>query len=179
MAGKPVSSASQPSPLPAAAMVFVGVGTGVVVLLTSTRLTPRPRRQAAILGATSGAMFGLTAGLLKLLGASASSADPAAAGLLVAALAGTGVLGTAMNQRAYQIAPLSASMPLLNVLDVLVAVAFGALVFHETPAHSAVVLLLQCVAMACLGVGLRQIARLGTCSSVPSETVTTPERRIS
>jgi glucose uptake protein GlcU len=41
-----------------------------------------------------------------------------------------------MNQRAYQIAPLSFSMPVVNVVDIVVAILFGVLVFGEAPAHS-------------------------------------------
>ena len=168
----PASSARPPALLPAVLMVSVGGATAVVVLLTSARLAARPHRLAALLGATSGAMFGLTAGLLKLLGATVSWGHPASTAVLVLALAGAGALGTAMNQRAYQIAPLSASMPLLNVLDVLVAVTFGALVFHETPEHGVAVLLLQCVALGGVAIGLRQIARLGTRSGSPERVAT-------
>lgn len=168
----PIPSTTRPSPVPAVLMVFMGVGTAVVVLLTSKRLTGRPHQQASILGATAGVMFGLTAGLLKLIGAAVSSGRPAAAAVPFAGLIGAGVLGIAMNQRAYQIAPLSVSMPVLNVLDVLVAVTFGVLVFHEAPGHGPTVLALQCIALGCLAVGLREVARLGTCSA-PSEPVTT------
>ena len=171
----PVPSTAKPSPAPAALMVLAGVAMAVVVLLTSRRFAGRPHPQAAILGATSGVMFGLTAGLLKLIGVAVSSGRPVAAAVPVLALIGVGVLGIAMNQRAYQIAPLSVSMPLLNVLDVLVAVAFGVLVFHESPGHGPTVLVLQCVSLGCLAVGLRQVARLGSCSA-PSEPVTLPER---
>jgi hypothetical protein len=171
----PATSTTRPSPVPAALMVFLGVGTAVVVLVTSQSLTSRPTRQASILGATSGVMFGLTAGLLKLIGTAASSEHPEAVAAPLAALILAGVLGVAMNQRAYQIAPLSVSMPLLNVLDVLVAVTFGALVFHEAPGHSPAVLVLQCLALGCLAVGLREVARLGT-RSAPSKPVTSRER---
>ena len=174
----PVASTTRPSPMPAVLMVFVGVGTAVVVLLTSRRLTGRPHQQASILGATAGVMFGLTAGLLKLIGTAVPSGHPAGAAVLIAALIGVGVLGTAMNQRAYQIAPLSVSMPVLNVLDVLVAVTFGVLVFHEAPGHGPAVLALQLIALSCLAVGLREVARLGT-RAAPSEPVTTAGRRAS
>jgi glucose uptake protein GlcU len=107
-------------------------------------------------------MFGLTAGLLKLVGSAASTGDATVLVVPLAALVTAGFLGTAMNQRAYQLAPLSVSMPVLNVLGVLVAVVFGVVVFHESPAHSPGVLVLQCVALGCLAVGLRQIARLGS-----------------
>jgi glucose uptake protein GlcU len=110
-------------------------------------------------------MFGLTAGLLKLVGTAASSGQAMVLVVPLAALVTAGFLGTAMNQRAYQLAPLSVSMPVLNVLGVLVAVVFGVLVFHESPAHSPGVLVLQCAALGCLAVGLRQIARLGSCAT--------------
>jgi hypothetical protein len=171
----PAASTTRPSPMAAALMVFVGVGTAVVVLVTSQSLTGRPHRQAAILGATAGVMFGLTAGLLKLIGTAVSSEHPEAVAAPLAALVLAGVLGVAMNQRAYQIAPLSVSMPLLNVLDVLVAVTFGALVFHEAPGHSPTVLGLQCLALGCLALGLREVARLGT-HSASSEPVISRRR---
>lgn len=174
----PVPTTAEPSPTPAALMVLAGVTSAVVVLLTSRRFASRPNPQAAILGATSGVMFGLTAGLLKLIGAALSSGCPEAAAVSVIALVGVGVLGIAMNQRAYQIAPLSVSMPLLNVLDVVVAVTFGVVVFHETPGHGPTVLVLQCVSLGCLAVGLRQVARLGT-RSAPPEQVTLLGRRAS
>jgi len=174
----PATSTTRPSPMAAALMVFVGVGTAVVVLVTSQRLTGRPHRQASILGATAGVMFGLTAGLLKLLGTAVSSEHPEAVAAPLAALILAGVLGVAMNQRAYQIAPLSVSMPLLNVLDVLVAVTFGALVFHEAPGHSPTVLGLQCLALGCLALGLREVARLGT-RSASSEPVISRRRCVS
>lgn len=171
----PVPATAEPSPVSAALMVFAGVAMAVVVLLTSRRFAGRPNAQAAILGTTSGVMFGLTAGLLKLIGAAVSLGPRAAVAVPVAALIGVGILGTAMNQRAYQIAPLSISMPLVNVLGVLVAVTFGVLVFHEVPGHGPTVLALQCVSLGCLAVGLRQVARLDS-RSAPSRPSTLPRR---
>ena len=158
----PVPSVSRPSLGPAVALVLAGVGAAVFVLWTSSRLAGRPRRQAAVLGATAGVMFGLTAGLLKLVGTAASSGQATVLVVPLAALVLAGFLGIAMNQRAYQLARLSVSMPVLNVLSVLVAVVFGVLVFHESPAHGPGVLVLQGAALGCLAVGLRQMARLGS-----------------
>ena len=75
------------------------------------------------------------------------------------ALVGAGVCGTAINQHAYQVAPLSMSMPVLNIVDVLVAIGLGAWVFGEPPAHDPITLVVQAVALACMAVGLHQIAR--------------------
>jgi hypothetical protein len=75
----------------------------------------------------------------------------------VVTLAGLGVWGMALNQRTYQIAPLSISMPVLNVVDVLVAIAFGYLVFGEIPAHQPKSLLVEGCGVALMGTGLRQL----------------------
>jgi hypothetical protein len=106
-------------------------------------------------------MFGATAGLLKYVGTAATSSGGrlsglAALGMLVVA----GLLGTAMNQRAYQIAPIAFSMPLVNVVDIVVAVLFGVAVFGEVPGHTAGHLAAQVGAVGCIAVGLSLIAGL-------------------
>jgi glucose uptake protein GlcU len=170
----PAPSTARPSVAAAGALVVGGITTAVCVLRCSRRMAGRPRAQAAILGANAGVMFGLTAGLLKYVASAAAGPNPATLVLPVCGLVGAGVLGTAMNQRAYQLASLSVSMPLVNVIDVIVAVTFGAVVFHELPGHSPDVLLLQVAALACLGLGLQQIARLGTARTRPERRVVDP-----
>ena len=78
----------------------------------------------------------------------------------------------AINQCAYQIAPLSASMPVINVVDVLVALLFGWVIFGEVPAHGAANLLTQAAALVCAAVGLRLIARTTASRSVDPSPVT-------
>ena len=158
----PAPSRVAPSLGTALALVVVGVAVaGLVLAVVVPGFGGRPRLQAAVLGCTSGVMFGLTAGLLKTLGSLLAQRSPVAtvaplfAGLVVA-----GALGVAMNQRAYQLASLSVSMPLINVVDVVVAVLFGALVFHELPGHTPALLGLQACALAWLCLGLREITRL-------------------
>ena len=80
--------------------------------------------------------------------------------VLVAALASAGIVGTGINQRAYQIAPLAFSMPVVNVVGVLVAIVFGAFVFGEVPGHSPGGMVVQLLGLGELAVGLREIARL-------------------
>src|SRR3954466_5892729 len=83
------------------AVVFV-VGCFAValsILRASRTCSPQtPGFRAALLGSGAGVMFGATAGLLKLLGTSATWQGGRLAPLLVfGLLAGAGVLGTAMN----------------------------------------------------------------------------------
>lgn len=148
---------------PSAAFGFVVLGVGLslpLVLWGNHRLSPRAH--AALLGATAGILFGLTAGLLKLVGAAWTQPGtpmPVRVALL-AGLVVSGLLGTAVNQRAYQIAPIAFSMPLVNVVDVIVALVFGAVVFQEVPGHTAVGMAGELVALACVAWGLCGIARL-------------------
>jgi hypothetical protein len=120
------------------------------------------RLHAALLGATAGSLLGVSAGMLKLVGNELGGSHIAASRLavLVMALAGVGILGTAINQRAYQIAPLAFSMPVVNVVGVLMAIVFGALVFGEMPSHSPGGLLVQLLGLGTLAFGLVEIARL-------------------
>jgi hypothetical protein len=85
----------------------------------------------------------------------------------IGALVASGLLGTAMNQRAYQIAPISYSMPLVNVVDIIVAVTFGALALGEMPDHDVVRVMVQLAALGCLGLGLRLISALDSDPAVP------------
>lgn len=156
----PQPSAHHPAYGVIAVLVVAGLTTAAAVLRFAPRMTGRPTAQAVLLSATSGLMFGLTAALMKLLGTLLPGGDPRYAVPAFAAVVCAGVLGIAMNQRAYQLAPLSLSMPVINLVDVLVAVLIGVVAFHELPAHSPVLLGLQVGALACLGLGVRAIARL-------------------
>lgn len=126
---------------------------------------------ALLLGVAAGTLFGLTAGLMKLIGSGFDGRHVAASllGWPLLALVVAGVTATAINQRAYQIAPLAKSMPVLNVVDVLVAVLFGLAVFGEHPAQGAPALAVQAVALVFLAVGLRRLALLETPQEVPAE----------
>ena len=144
----------------AVAMTVTGLGLVLVIATAATRLR-RARTRALLIGMAAGVVFGLTAGVMKLLVGDLDSAGIAGTltGWRVWALVVAGVLGITLNQRAYQIAPLAASMPALNTVDVLVAMLFGVVVFGEVPAHSPPALLVQAVGLVAMVLGLRQIAR--------------------
>jgi len=146
----------------ALALSVSGVAVAVGALRAcKARFAGDPRVQAGLLGVAAGVLFGMTAGLLKLIGnVMADGSAGYALPVLSLALCGLGFMGTALNQRAYQIAPISFSMPVVNVVDVAIAVLFGALVFSELPGHTPVSLVLQLGALGCIGVGLRGIAHL-------------------
>ena len=147
----------------ALAMTVMGLVLAVVAAAAGRRwCRGRDRLHAALLGATAGCLFGVSAGMLKLVGADLGSRQLSIGllAVLVVALVGVGILGTAINQRAYQIAPLAFSMPVVNVTGVLVAIVFGAVVFGEIPGHSSGGLVVQLLGLGTLAIGLREIARL-------------------
>lgn len=118
--------------------------------------------RATLLGASAGILFGLMAGLIKyvahdlyLIGAPAT--------LLTWrpwVLALIGLTAVATNQRAFQAGRLAASMPVLNVVNVLVAMVFGWLVFGEAPVQGPLSLALQLLSAGVMALGLVWIARL-------------------
>jgi hypothetical protein len=137
----------------------VGVAAAAVLTVWGRGLRASQSR-AALLGVAAGVLFGLTAGLLTLTSSPlADGTLPYGRTLVVAGLVVVGLMGTAPNQRAYQIAPIAFSMPLVNVLDIAVALGFGALGFGEVPGHSTGALLVQLVTLTCVGWGLREIPR--------------------
>jgi hypothetical protein len=138
------------------------VAGGTALRASGHRGVTSPARQAALLGTGAGIMFGVTAGLLKVVGTVLAGPHPSAtaAGAAVAGLVLAGLAGTAMNQKAYQIAPISRSLPVVNVVDLVVAVLFGAVVLGEVPGHGAGSLAVELAAVGCVAAGLRLIASL-------------------
>lgn len=143
-----------------AALLVVAGAAVIAVVLSAARRARTPTHRGLVISAAAGVAFGLAAGLLKM---SVQAVTENPADLLtywpVWALVAAGSAGFALNQRAYQLAPLSMTMPMLNVVDVLVAVAFGWYVFHEKPAHDPASLVVQLVALTLMCVGVRRLAK--------------------
>jgi len=138
-----------------------GVLSIAALVFTANRLRS-PVRASFLLGCASGVCFGLTAGLLKMI-----SNDFGAEGVTgvlsswhIYAQVGTGLTGIAINQRAYHLAPLAISMPVLNVVDVLVALAFGVIVFSEVPTRHPVGIAVLGLCLVLMGLGLRMLAHV-------------------
>jgi len=158
----PSEATAEPSTVRAVPLVVSGVAVALYVVGTrGATFAGRRRVQAAALGTASGVQFGLTAGLLKLFGL-AVAAGVTGLGLVgpLVGLVAVGLCGITMNQRAYQVAPLAFVAPVINVVDVLVALLFGFVVFHEAPAHGPTGVVVQVAALGCVAVGLRLISRL-------------------
>jgi hypothetical protein len=141
-------------------LLAVGAAAALVLKEAASR-TRQAHARGVILGCSAGIVFGLLAGLMK-----ESVQTLTSTGMI--GLVGSwsfwvmivvGVCGISLNQRAYQAAPLAASMPVLNVVAVLVTVVFGLWVFGETPSHSPGALLAELTGLIAVLVGLRQLLR--------------------
>jgi hypothetical protein len=164
----------------AVTLTALGLLLAVAAVATGRRwLRGRDRLHAGLLGATAGCLFGISAGMLKLVGGviGGNQVSFVLMVVLVAALASAGIVGTGINQRAYQIAPLAFSMPVVNVVGVLVAIVFGAFVFGEVPGHSPGGMAVQLLGLGVLAVGLRQIARLAPTVEKPPVEETVPTQQ--
>ena len=116
-----------PAVLLAVGLAVLAAGLLVVGRRRSTRL------RAALYGTATGLCFGATAALIKACTNAMAHGwphllrSPALWALLL-----VGPAGLALNQLAFQAGPLTASLPALTVVDPLVSLAAGLLVFDET-----------------------------------------------
>jgi len=144
----------------ALSLVLGCLAVSSIAMVLARRLVD-PTLRAFLLGACSGVFFALVAVLLKM-SLDLFSADGLARvftswPVYFLVLAGTGgILG---NQLAYRSARLASSMPVLNVVDCLVALAFGYVVFHEVPRHTPGVAVLEVLALGAMLVGLWILVR--------------------
>jgi drug/metabolite transporter (DMT)-like permease len=142
------------------ALWFVGAGIAVVVatVLAANR-TKAETRRGLLLGGASGILFGLVAGLIKLVIVSAAQGFLHIFGhWSIYAMCVVGAGAIVLNQRAYQVTRLSVSMPVLNILEVLVAIAFGLTVFGERLSSPPVSMAAELVGFAVMAVGVWKLA---------------------
>ena len=145
--------------------VLLALGVVAVAICASAvaeGISNHPRQRAFFLGVTSGVLFGLVAGLLKM---SLQTLSEGGVPLLLTTwpvwgllLAGAG--GVLTNQRAYRVAALSASMPVLNIANVLTALTLGFSVFHEVPRHSPGMLVIEVLTLSAVAFGLWRLVNL-------------------
>lgn len=130
----------------------------VVLLLASTRGNRIWR--TACLGAAVGTSFGLTATLVKATTARLST--DGIVGMLTAwetyAAAGIGIFGVITMQAALHTGPLLASQPGFTLMDPLVSILWGVLVFDETT-RTGLWLLPPCLGAIAVGYGAMLVAR--------------------
>lgn len=156
-------SASQHADVGPEVAAFAGAGACLALVFAGlARLSQTPTRRAFFLGVAAGSLFGVTAGLLKL--AIQELSDGGVLRMLSVwptwAVLVAGVTGVLTNQLAYRTAHLSASMPVLNIVDGMGALTAGFVIFHEVPRATPFWLAVEISALVSIAVGLRLIAML-------------------
>lgn len=138
------------------------VGLGVVLALVGmavARRTRTPQLRGAVLAVASGVLFGVVAGLIKLVLAHFGGGLGAVLGSWsLWALVVTGVWAVLLNQRAYQATRLSVTTPILNVTEVAVAIVFGLLVLGEDPGQSPGIIIGEVAGLALVLGGVIKLA---------------------
>lgn len=139
-----------------------GAAGAAVALLVLARTLARPTPRAFVLGCSSGLLFGLMAVLIEAcqLRTEAHGLTGLATSWFPWALVASGLGGIAVNQLAYRSARLSASMPVLNVVNCLLTLAFAHVVFREVPTHTAGSALASLAALAAMAWGLWRLANV-------------------
>lgn len=148
------------APHEARALVFAAAGFGLAVLWASVAGgMGKGSGRGFVFATASGLTFGVTAGLMKFM---RPDAQDGLLGVLnhwhLWALLFGSILGTTLNQRSYQAARLSVVLPSMNSVDIVVAVAFGWVVFEEPPAGTPGAFVVQLVCVGAMALGLLKVA---------------------
>lgn len=124
---------SQTADRGSAAITGIATIVAIITCMVLARRTVPPTGRAALLGVAVGAVYALTAALIK-----AASDVLAAHGLLALcsswqlyAVLLLGVAGQVLTQRAFQAGPITSSLPAISTVDPLLSVLIGVLVYHE------------------------------------------------
>jgi drug/metabolite transporter (DMT)-like permease len=151
------NSSGDPSGRRAILCLMVGIAVAALAWALASRV--RPNHAGLLLGISGGIVFGLIAGVLKAVTGSANLLDLFTT-WPVYVLGCLGATGFIINQRAYSSAPLSSSLPMLCVVNPLIAVAFGVLVFHERPSRQLSQLLIELLGLVVVLAGVSFLARI-------------------
>jgi len=129
-----VNSAAQPSGPVVAGFLITGFLIAATTWRASSQLGSRFSRNHAglLLGVSGGIVFGLIAGVLKTV-TGLHSVGSLLTSWPLYTLVALGASGFLINQHAYSSAPLASSLPVLNVVNPVVAVLFGVVAFDERP----------------------------------------------
>ena len=140
------------------AAVLLLVGGVVAAGCWRASLRATPAATGLLLGTAAGIVFGMIAGTLKAAAGSSSVLDLVTSWPLYVLLL-LGAAGFATNQTAYKRAPLTSSVPVLNVVNPVVALVFGVVAYSERPASGVLAVTGQALSLALVLVGVFFLAR--------------------
>ncbi|PZS39514.1 MAG: hypothetical protein DLM62_07890 [Pseudonocardiales bacterium] len=152
-------------PAIAAGLLALGAATGCVVLARARPGTTA----AAALGTATGIAFAGIAALIKSCTILLSHGLLAlVSGWQLYALLGAGVVGLLLNQLSFQAGPLSASLPAITVIDPLVAVVIGVVVYDENLRHTPWAIPTETAAMLLFTAAAFVLTRHHTATTAPT-----------
>jgi drug/metabolite transporter (DMT)-like permease len=150
---------AQAARLPTAGWCLGAALVVVVALVVAARRARTNERRGLLYGAGAGVLFGLVAGLAKVaLGQLTAHWWSVLEHWSLWALVVVGLGAILLNQRAFQATRLSVTMPMVNIVNVLVAIGFGAAVFGERLFATPLTLVVEVLALVAMGIGVRQLA---------------------
>ena len=140
-----------------AAALLIGLGAAGVVL--AVRASQRILMHTGLLlGTAGGIVFGLMAGAIKST-TSAWSAGELFTSWPLYVMVPVGLTGFLLNQHIYNRTRLPETLPMLNLVNPLVALTFGIAVFAEHPSGSPRSLALECIGLGTVLVGIFMLGR--------------------
>ncbi len=135
------------------------IGLGAVGVLVALRASGRfPVHSGLLLGTAGGIVFGLMAGAIKST-TSAWSVGELFTSWPLYVMVVVGLSGFLLNQHIYNRTTLPESLPTLNLVNPLVALTFGFVVFAERPSGSPLSLALECLGLTAVLVGIFVLGR--------------------
>lgn len=158
------------------AALIIGAGTLLAAAAQALARRRSGRQAGALLGIATGVIFGLVAGVLKATVNDIAQGD-VMTGWALYVLIPLSAWGVLLNQHAYHAAPLAISLPVLNIIDPLVAIVFGAYAFGERLTHSPPALALELAGVLAMGLGVLRLYRTAVAPGdrsvqVPSDAAT-------
>lgn len=166
------STGGVPAPDDGHAALLIGVGLAVAAVLvwTAARL---PAVAGLLLGTAAGIVFGLVAGAIKAA-TEAWTAGHVLTSWPAYAVCVLGPLGFLLNQRAYNRTRLPDYLPMLNLVNPLVSLAFGIMVYAERPNGDALSVTGEAVGLAAVLLGIFFLAR----TDAPTPVEPAPDQRV-
>jgi drug/metabolite transporter (DMT)-like permease len=144
---------------------------GAMALLAALGTRGTPVRRAAVLAAAAGLAWALTATFVKT--ATETLATDGIGGMLtrwpVYALVAAVIIGTLLDQSALHVGPLSASQPLLAIVNPLASIALSIWLFDERFTDNPARIAVAVAAMAVLAVGVIALSRTAPKDLNPSK----------
>ena len=154
-AAGPTGGEDMPDTQTAVLLIGLGAGGMLVALWASGRF---PTHAGLLLGTAGGIVFGLMAGAIKST-TSAWSAGELFTSWPLYAMVTVGLSGFLLNQYIYNRTGLPESLPTLNLVNPIVALAFGMAVFAERPSGSPLSLALEFLGLTVVLVGIFVLGR--------------------